>query len=211
MSAHWQFRSNCQLPIANCQFRKSGQAMLESCLVIALLAFVLFGLLQVARLSVARETMDYAAVAAARARTVGFNDFMIQKVVRVANIPNAGRMETPTLVRDTGGAWGDLTPGVAWDTALRATPGSPQYELERSRIPLYLAAENGGQLQAILEYEDWDDLHHNVGTPADQMIEVRTRQDIPITLPFHRAFYAADEITMKGEATLEDHASLYLE
>jgi hypothetical protein len=204
-------KTNWQLPIANCQFRKSGQATLESCLVIALLAFVLFGILQVARLAVARETLDYAAVAAARARTVGFNDFMIHKVVRVANIPNAGRMETPNLVRDTGGGWGDLTPGEAWDVALRATPGSPQYELERSRIPLYLAAENGGQLPAILEYENWDDLRHSVGVPADQMIEASTRQELPITLPFHRAYYADDEITLEGAATLEDHASLYLE
>jgi hypothetical protein len=50
-----------------------------------------------------------------------------------------------------------------------------------------------------------------VGTPADQMIEVNTRQELPLTLPFHRAFYAADDITLEGEATLEDHAALYLE
>lgn len=204
-------KTNWQLPIANCQFRKAGQAMVESCLVIALLALVLFGILQVARLSMAREALDYAAVAAARARTVGFNDFMIHKVVRVANIPNAGRMVTPTLTRHEGGWWGNLTPGDAWNVALQATPGSPQYELERSRIPLYLAAEHGGQLQAILDYEDWEDLRHSVGTPADQMIEVNTRQELPLTLPFHRAFYAADDITLEGEATLEDHASLYLE
>lgn len=204
-------KSNWQLPIANCQFRKSGQAMLESCLVIALLSLILFGILQVARISVARETLDYAAVAGARARTVGFNDFMIHKVVRVANIPNAGAMETPELVRNTGGAWGDLRPGEAWDTALRATPGSPQYELERSRIPLYLAAEHGGQLPAILDYADWDELRYSVSQPADPSIRVDTRQEIPLNLPFHRAYYAADEVTLEGEATLEYHSSLYLE
>ncbi len=204
-------KTNGQLPIANCPFRKAGQAMLESCLVIALLSLVLFGILQVARLSMARETLDYAAAAAARARSVGFNDFMIHKVVRVANIPNAGHMETPTLVRDTGGAWGDLSPGAAWDTALRATPGSPQYELERSRIPLYLAAEHGGQLPAILDYEEWEDLRCAVGQPANQAFTVDTRQELPMTLPFHRAFYAADEVTLEGQATMEEHASLYLE
>ena len=205
MKTYWQ------LPIANCQFRKSGQAMLEACLVIALLSLVLFGILQVARLYVARETLDYAATAAARARIVGFNDFMIHKVARVANIPNAGRRETPDLVRDTGGAWGDQTPGQAWDVALRATPGSPHYELERSRIPLYLAAENGGELPAILEYEEWDELRYTVGPEGSVSIRVDTRQEVPMTLPFHRTFYAADEVTLEGDATMEDHAALYLE
>ena len=197
--------------MAHRPFRKAGQALIESCLVIALLSLVLFGILQVARLAVARETLDYAAVAAARARIVGFNDFMIYKVARVANIPNAGRMETPDFERNTGGAWGDLRPGTAWDVALRATPGSPQYAIERSRIPLYLSAEHGGMLAAILDYEDWDGLRWFVGRPSDLAISMDTRQEVPLRTPFHRAYYAADEVTLEGTAILEDHAALYLE
>ena len=205
MKTYWQ------LPIANCQFRKSGQALLESCLVIALLSLALFGILQVARLAMSRETLDYAAVAAARARIVGFNDFMIHKVARVANIPNAGILETPDFERNDGLGWGGLTPGQAWNTALRAQPGSPQYEIERSRIPLYLAAEDGGMLHAILDYEDWDRFRYFINQPSSLTIGVDTRQEIPLRTPFHRAFYAADEVTLEGAATLEDHASLYLE
>lgn len=198
-------------PIARRPFPKSGQALIESCLVIALLAFVLFGILQVARLAVARETLDYTAVAAARARIVGFNNFMIYKVARVAAIPTAGRMETPDFERTTGGAWGNLTPGAAWNAALRANPGSPQYDIERSRIPLYLAAEDGGRLGAILNYEEWNRMRYSVGRPADQAISVDARQEVSVSLPFHRAFYAADEVTLEGAATLEDHSALYLE
>ena len=189
----------------------AGQAMLESCLVVALLSLALFGILQVARLAVARETLDYAAAAAARAQTVGFHDFMVYKVVRVANIPNAGRLVNPEVDRRSGGRWGDLTPGEAWDTALRARPVSPHYEVERSRIPLYLASENGGQLPGILDYEDWDRLRYTVGQPAEATLEATTRQAIPLRMPFHRAFYAADEVPLAGQAALEYHAPLYLE
>lgn len=193
--------------------RRAGQALLESCLVMALLSLLLFGVLQVARLYLARETLDYAAVAGARARTVGFNDFMVHKVVRVAAIPNAGRLLNPAVERAPGLAalWGAATPGLLWDYALRASPGSPQFELERSRVPLYLAAENGGELAAILDYERWDDLRYTVVESSAAEVRADTRQDLPLTLPFHRAFYAADEVTLDGRADLENHAALYLE
>ena len=193
--------------------RRAGQALLESCLVMALLSLLLFGVLQVARLYLARETLDYAAVAGARARTVGFNDFMVHKVVRVAAIPNAGRLLNPAVERAPGLAalWGAATPGLLWDYALRASPGSPQFELERSRVPLYLAAENGGELAAILDYERWDDLRYTVVESSAAEVRADTRQDLPLTLPFHRAFYADDEVTLDGRADLENHAALYLE
>lgn len=175
-------KSNWQLPIANCQFRKSGQATPESCLVIALLSLVLFGILQVARLAVARETLDYAAAAGARARTVGFNDFMIHKVVRVANIPNAGAMETPALERNTGGA-GRPAARRGLDPRPARHPGGRSMSSNAPRIPLYLAAEHGGQLPAILDYEDWDELRYSVSQPADPSIRVDTRQDVPLYLP----------------------------
>lgn len=200
-------------PVARRHPARSGQALLESCLVMALLAFVLFGVLQVARLYLSKETLDYAAVAGARARTVGFNDFMVHKVVRAAAIPTAGALLNPDVERDGALAaqWAAQTPGALWDYALAATPGSPQFEIEQSRVPLYLAAEHGGQLPAILDYEGWQDLTYAVEEETAVEVRGRTRQRVPLTLPFHRAFYAADEVTLEGEARLENHASLYLE
>jgi hypothetical protein len=193
--------------------RRAGQALLESCLVIAILSLVLFGILQVARLHLARETLDYAATAAARARTVGFNDFMVHKVVRVAAIPAAGALLNPEVEREPALAatWAGTRPGLLWDYALAAAPASPQFEIERSRVPLYLAAQNGGQLQAILDYELWPQLHYAVVEAGSAEVRADTRLAVPLTLPFHRAFYAADEVTLEGRADLENHASLYLE
>ena len=74
---------------------EAGQSLVESCLVIALISFIFMGLFQISRLSAAREVLQHAAARAARARTVGFNAWMVPKVVRVAAIPNAGRMTEP--------------------------------------------------------------------------------------------------------------------
>ncbi len=102
--------------------RCSGQSLLESCLAIALLCLLFFGLFQVSRLLAAREILQHAAARAVRARTVGFNHWMTRKAVLVASIPNAGRMIEPSLdhvdayLRD---AVATLRPGELWDEVLR--------------------------------------------------------------------------------------------
>ena len=192
---------------------RRGQAMIESCLVVAIVALCLFGLLQLSKLFTAREVLDYAASCGARARAVGFNDFMVYKVVRVASIPNAGRMTSPGYDRGAGlaGAVAGLTPGELWDLALGSTPVSPQLEVERSRVPLYLAADRYGELAPILDYEDWDTLNPGVSELSPTLVRQTLRQDVPMRLPFHRAFYAADSLREEGEADMDSHAGLYLE
>lgn len=192
---------------------RAGQAMIESCMVIALLSLVLFGLFEVARLYTTREVMDYAATAGARARAVGFNDFMVHKVVRVAAIPNAGRMVNPAFRNDSGlaGPIGTWRPGDFWDFALGSRPVSSQYQLEQSRVPLYLAAENYGELSPILDYERWDDVRYSQTDPAPGLTRVETRQDIELRFPFHRAFYAEDTVRQESEQIIDSHYPLYLQ
>ncbi len=200
---------------------RSGQAILESLLVIALICLIFFGLLQVAQLYAAQAVLTYSAAAGARARAVGFNRFMTHKVVRVAAIPVAGALLNPRVMRGGGGAtfWGSASPDAAWRVAFRSgEPYSPQYEIERSRIPLFLGTRWWSEMDPVLEYERWPDLHWNDTMAGDFLIRVRTRQDVPLVFPFARAFYAGDRVTMRsGEAeenhyiTREAHARLYLE
>ena len=70
---------------------RGGQAMLETLLVMLVLCLLFFGLLQVALVFNAREVLHHSAARAARARAVGFNDWMTTKAQRVAAIPNSGR------------------------------------------------------------------------------------------------------------------------
>ena len=54
-----------------------------------MICVIFMGIFQVSQLAVAREVLHHAAARGARARSVGFNAFMVQKSVRVAAIPNA--------------------------------------------------------------------------------------------------------------------------
>jgi hypothetical protein len=164
--------------------------MVESCLVMAILCLLLFSLFQVSRLFVAEDVLQYASARGARARAVGFNDFMVFKTVRVATIVNAGAMLEP---REGGGP-------------------AAQRALERGRIPLYMGADWPHELPSILDYEDWWTVSYSLiegGNPA--LVDCRVSQRFPLRTALHRAFYAADSLTLRGESQMENHYPLYLE
>jgi len=189
---------------------RGGQALIESCLVMAILALLLFGLFQISQLYAAKEIMMHSATAGARARAVGFNDFMIYKATRIAAIPTAGLMTEPGFQRHAIN-WGALTPGEAFDLSLSGRRASSQYEIEQSRIPLYLAARHRGDLHAILDYLDWDTFGHVGIHEAHTSVRVTTHQDLPLRFPMHRAFYANDEVRFEGDVSMDNHYPLYLQ
>lgn len=190
--------------------RKAGQTLLETCIIMMLLCLIFFGLIQLSQLSASKEILDYAAICGARARTVGFNDFMVHKVVRVASIPNAGALVEPAVNRPANPAAFSGSPGTAWDFALQAQPASPQYPAEMNRIPLYLGADNWGRLPGILDYENWDSIRHVIDDPGGAGLGLRTAQEIPLWTPLHRLIYDGDTIDLAGDAILENHYPLYL-
>ena len=199
--------------------RSVGQSLIEACLVIALICVIFMGMFQVSQLAMAREVLNHAAARGARARAVGFNDFMVRKSVRVAAIPNAGPITEPLFVKQDPGLRNrvaTLRPGELWDDTLTRAPFSDQAELEKSRIPEYLGAENWAQAEWLLDYEDWDTVNavqaQTVGSPGGgAVVQFRVWQDYPLWVPFHRAFYDGDEIRLQGRSDLEQHYPLYLE
>lgn len=155
----------------------------------ALVCLCFFGVFQISQLFAAQEVLNYAAGRGARARTVGFNRFMVYKTIRVGSIPNAGRLVNPVYA---GGP-------------------SQEYALESARIPLYLGGENMGQLQAILDYDAWDTVHAGGSfSVGDGTLRQTVDQDVPLRYPFHRAFYDADSISLRGQNDLDEHFPLYL-
>ena len=161
-------------------------------MVIALICLVFFGVFQISQMFAAQEVLSYAAGRGLRAKTVGFNQFMVFKTVRIGAIPNAGRL---------------INPGYA---------GGPAAEeaLEHARIPLYLAGEEYGQLPAILDYEFWNTPNEiDAAAPVtglDGTLHLDISQDYPLQMPFHRAFYGGDSVTLHGQADLDDHFPLYM-
>lgn len=107
---------------------RRGQAMVETLIAVLLILFIFFGAYRISRKVAALTLLDHAAARAARAKAVGFNDFMCRKSARVAMIPVAGKRIWPTET--------DID--------------------EVSRIPIYLTAEDNSLARGILDYEWWD-------------------------------------------------------
>ncbi len=208
--------------------RRMGQAMLESFLVILLVSLLLFGLLQVAVVFNAHEILHHSAARAARARTVGFNTWMVRKAQRVAAIPNSGRMLEPIVAPSLPLLHPNRTPGRNWDDALdtrRPLPTSERTLTERARIPEYLASGNPLRASYILDYAEWNhgsfeisEAGSTTGGSAADILELQVRQWFPLAIPLHRAFHApstaldgTDRISLSGRSELIRHYTLYLE
>ncbi len=204
--------------------------MVETVVVVLVTCLLLFGLLQLTHAFVNREVLRHASDRAARARAVGFNGWMCHKVMRVAAIPNAGRMVEPSSesfpdvqLREAIAGKG---PGEFWDWALRSSPQSERGQLERARIPDYLASENDARAAYILDYERWDDISSSglggggAGLFGDsRKLEVSLRQDYPLDIAVRAlwdwvgatALRDRESLTLKADSEIEDHYSLYLD
>jgi hypothetical protein len=186
-----------------------------------LICLIFMGLLQISEIFAAREILNHAAARGARARTVGFSWWMVEKSIRVAAIPNAGKLITPEFDNDDTALRAmveSMAPGQLWEAALKASPSSLQYSLERARIPEYMGSYNRPRANHILDYENWDTIHSDHGTiaapvPGAQasMVHINVYQDYPLWVPMHRTFYKGSNITLNAHFTMESHYGLYIE
>jgi hypothetical protein len=113
-----------------------------------------------------------------------------------------------------------LTPGGLWDALLGITPSSVQHDIERARIPDFLASENLARSRFILDYDRWRNGSISYsssgmtvgpgGSNVNAEIRMTVEQEIPLTVPLHRAFYDADTVTLAGESWIENHFPLYI-
>ena len=202
--------------------------MVESLVMMLVICQLFFGLFQLAHGFANREILRHAAARAARARTVGFNHWMVTKVMRVAAIPNAGRMLQPeeTFVdAPLRQAVDTLGPGALWDWALAATPDASRAVFERARIPDYLASENSARASYILDYERWDDIDGSglgggAGGTLGHWMRIRLEQEYPLSI-LVRGLYDwvgvltpqldSGTLTLRGEYEIEGHYPLYLD
>ena len=205
----------CRKLTAEQRRRRSGQALLESFGIIVLLCLLLFGVVQYTLMLTAKEVVQYGADAGVRARAVGFNNFMVYKVVRVATIPNAGTMLHPNPIPyGDANTWYGYSAGQSFNEAVRVSPRSDQYwNVEQYNIPLYLGSMDWQDLPGYLDYDDWDTVNGPgyFGIPG-QTIGVSVSQDYPLRMPFVRNVWSDDdEIRLTASASLADHSALYLE
>ncbi|MBQ7667490.1 MAG: hypothetical protein IJS46_05790 [Kiritimatiellae bacterium] len=183
--------------------RRRGQAYFETLLAVLVLLAALFGALQTVFLYGEHVVLHHAAARAARAKTVGFNDWMAQKAAHVAAIPFSGR-----ILGEKVGAAGD----GAGASAL----------FESARIPEYLAAENRARAEYVLDYEEWEGGRFSFfeqGGDDGRTVCFAAVHDAPVFLPF--GFLAVpgagkDEdgtlrFPVAAEGVAPDHAWSFLE
>ncbi|TAN38330.1 MAG: pilus assembly protein [Verrucomicrobia bacterium] len=183
---------------------RAGQSLIESCMVIAILCLVLFGGIQVSQLYMAHEVLDHAAFCGARSRSVGFNDFMVDKTIRVAAIPLAGRLVQPEYAYNYYSIISQNQPnriGGAWNAAMSDKPSTAQFQVESEAIPLYLGEANPGQLPGILDYElNYWNRHgegHWESNGVDRMIWVIDWKNLVQKVDF--ANFVTRQITESGD------------
>ena len=107
--------------------------MVETVLAVLAVSFLFLALFRLSCLLTGKVVLQHAAMRVARARSVGFNDYMCRKSARVAAIPVAGRRIWPE-------------------------EGEIDAAMEEARIAAYMATENEAVARGVLEYERWGSL-----------------------------------------------------
>lgn len=125
-----------------------GQAMIETVLAVLFVTFLFMVLFRLSHMLTGKIMLEHAAMRSARARAVGFNDFMCQKAARVAMIPVAGRRLWPE--------------GDEFD-----------YRMELARVPIYMGTPNGAVANGVLEYEGWRRLCVKPGGGFDSRVRLK--------------------------------------
>ena len=125
---------------------RRGQAMVETVLAVLIVTAVFFGLFRLSRMLSGKILLEHAAMRVARARAVGFNDFMCTKAARVSVIPVSGKRLWP------------------------AEDGSLSASEELARVRTYLESPDGARARGLLEYEGWGKLGVNPGDGGQSVV-----------------------------------------
>ena len=128
---------------------KRAQAMIETVFAVVFLTALFLVLMQLSRMLQARIMLDHAAARAARAKAVGFNDFMCLKTARVAVIPVAGKR--------------------LWPTDEKFTTGN-----ELARVRTYLESPDAARANGLLDYENWKTLSVDAGDGGQSVVNLKT-------------------------------------
>ena len=176
--------------------QKKGQAMVETTIALIFVLIVFLALFNLADLTRTKLLVENAAVKCARARAVGYNDFMLRKIARLATMPAAGRCLTPS------------------DDGAGALSRSDRYH----RIGDYLMSEYEEQADAILDFEYWQDCDSTTisATEGSSPVTATVSQRRPRLFDFGVMTGAAkpdadSRATISASSTQEAHYPDYLQ
>ena len=124
--------------------------MVETVLAVSIITFAFLLLFKLSNMLTGKILLEHAAMRVARARAVGFNDFMCTKAARVSVIPVSGK---------------------------RLWPAGDEFDVSRElgSVAVYMGTPDAGVARGVLEYERWEGLH--VKAEAGDSAEVRFTDD----------------------------------
>jgi len=124
--------------------------MVETVLAVLIITCSFLALFRLSHMLTGKILLEHAAMRVARARAVGFNDFMCRKAARVAVIPVAGKR---------------LWPGEESEF------GAGQ---EVARIRTYMESPDEARARGLLEYEGWQKLSVDPGDGGQSVVTLKT-------------------------------------
>ena len=130
-------------------FRR-GQAMVETLLAVLVITGLFLALFTLSRMLTGKIMLEHAAMRVARARAVGMNAFMCEKVARVAVIPVAGER---------------LKPGKDDERGNMSEPALAR---------MYMRTPDSNYADGLLRYANWDKLTIDPNTGGATHTAMRT-------------------------------------
>ena len=168
--------------------------MVETIIAVLFVLIAFFSVFQFADNLRTKLLLQHAAARVARAKPVGFNDYMLVKTARVATIPVSGKCLSSSEEGGTLGI-GEIV----------------------ERCPSYLASEHEGFARPLLDYEYWHDRLHIECSQNGNRFVARVLQERPQFFDLAR-FLSGEEksysdeqdeesvMRLHGEASIEAHA-----
>ena len=123
--------------------------MIETVLAVLVVTFIFLMLFNLSHVLTGKILVEHAAMRVARARAVGFNDFMCLKTARVAVIPVSGRR--------------------LWPTDEKFTAGN-----ELARVRTYLESPDAARANGLLDYENWHTMSVDAGDGGQSVVNLKT-------------------------------------
>jgi hypothetical protein len=118
-------------------------------LAVLVVTFVFLALFRLSHMLTGKILVEHAAMRVARARAVGFNDFMCLKTARVAVIPVSGKR--------------------LWPSDETFTTGN-----ELARVRTYLESPDAARANGLLDYENWKTLSVDAGDGGQSVVNLKT-------------------------------------
>ena len=169
--------------------------MIESVIAMIAILILFLALFNLADLTRTKLLVENASMKCARARAVGYNDFMLRKIARLTTMPVSGECLT---VADSG-------------------EGKPSYRERIYRIGEYLMSDYEAQAQAILNFDYWQNGNTAIdASDSGSTATARVTQRRPRLFDFGVFAGGAkpdedDRAKISAEATVEAHYPDYLQ